>query len=119
MHAVPAPPVHFFARVIALARLVLGPGMNLQAPPNLSPEHFETLLDSGINDWGGISPLTADFINPEKPWPQVDALRALGERKGFTLRPRLPVYDEFAAREEFFSPRIWKVVQGKLAALPS
>jgi FO synthase subunit 1 len=108
MRGVPAPDVDYFARVITLARLILGAQMNVQAPPNLSPEHLETLLDSGINDWGGISPLTADFINPEKPWPQVEALRALCESKGLTLQARLPVYPEFAARGEFFSPRVWR-----------
>lgn len=115
MRHVPPPPVDFFARVIALARLILGPAMNIQAPPNLSPAHLETLLDSGLNDWGGISPLTLDFINPEKPWPQVESLRALGERKGFTLRPRLPVYPEFAARAEWFAPRVWQALQSSTA----
>jgi len=108
MRAVPPPSVEYFARTIAMARIILGPQMNIQAPPNLSPQQLEMLLDSGINDWGGISPLTVDFINPEKPWPQVAALRAFCERKGFTLRARLPVYPGFAASKEFFVPRVWQ-----------
>jgi FO synthase len=81
-------------RTIAVARLLL-PKVNIQAPPNLSSPYYEDLLDAGINDWGGISPLTPDFINPEKPWPHLDQLRQRTESKGFELRQRLPVYPEF------------------------
>ncbi|HEY6763341.1 MAG TPA: 7,8-didemethyl-8-hydroxy-5-deazariboflavin synthase CofG [Candidatus Sulfotelmatobacter sp.] len=81
-------------RTIAVARLLM-PNVNLQAPPNLSSPYYEDLLDAGINDWGGISPLTPDFINPEKPWPHLDQLRQQTEAKGFELRQRLPVYPEF------------------------
>ena len=90
-------------RTLAVARLLL-PRMNIQAPPNLSDQHhgqhyglhYADLLDGGINDWGGVSPLTPDFINPEKPWPHLDELRRQTEAKGFELRQRLPVYPEFA-----------------------
>jgi 7,8-didemethyl-8-hydroxy-5-deazariboflavin synthase CofG subunit len=86
-------------RTLAVARLLL-PQMNIQAPPNLSDPsvglHYADLLDGGINDWGGVSPLTPDFINPEKPWPHLDELRRQTEAKGFELRQRLPVYPEFA-----------------------
>ncbi len=86
-------------RTLAVARLLM-PNMNLQAPPNLSdPQHtgqYADLLDGGINDWGGVSPLTPDFINPEKPWPHLDDLRLRTEAKRFELRQRLPVYPEFA-----------------------
>jgi FO synthase len=86
-------------RTLAVARLLL-PQMNIQAPPNLSDPsvglHYADLLDGGINDWGGVSPLTPDFINPEKPWPHLDELRRRTEAKGFELRQRLPVYPEFA-----------------------
>jgi FO synthase len=71
------------------------PKMNLQAPPNLSDPHYADLLDGGINDWGGVSPLTPDFINPEKPWPHLDELQTRTEAKGFALKLRLPVYPEF------------------------
>ena len=81
-------------RTIALARLLM-PDVNIQAPPNLSAPNYERLLDAGINDWGGISPLTPDYINPEQPWPHVEELRIRTESKGYTLRQRLPVYPEF------------------------
>ncbi len=81
-------------RAVAVARLLL-PNVNIQAPPNLSAPYYDDLLDAGINDWGGISPLTPDFINPEKPWPHLDQLRLRTEAKGFSLQQRLPVYPEF------------------------
>jgi len=104
----PAPAPRAFARTVAIARLVLGGAMNLQAPPNLSPGHLERLLDCGINDWGGVSPLTLDFINPEAPWPNVERLAAVARSKGLDLRERFAVYPEYARRPEFFSPRVWK-----------
>ena len=81
-------------RTVAVARLLM-PEVNIQAPPNLSAPYYEDLLDAGINDWGGVSPLTPDFINPEKPWPHVEQLRLRTEAKGCELRQRLPVYPEF------------------------
>jgi FO synthase len=85
-------------RTLAVARLLM-PQMNIQAPPNLSDPsvglHYADLLDGGINDWGGVSPLTPDFINPEKPWPHLEQLQHRTEAKGFELRQRLPVYPEF------------------------
>jgi 7,8-didemethyl-8-hydroxy-5-deazariboflavin synthase CofG subunit len=82
-------------RTLAAARLLM-PQMNIQAPPNLSDPHYADLIDGGINDWGGVSPLTPDFINPEKPWPHLEELRQRTAAKGFELRQRLPVYPEFA-----------------------
>ena len=84
-------------RTLAVARLLM-PTMNIQAPPNLSDPHYADLLDGGINDWGGVSPLTPDFINPEKPWPHLEELRDKTEAKGFELRQRLPVYPDFAVQ---------------------
>jgi 7,8-didemethyl-8-hydroxy-5-deazariboflavin synthase CofG subunit len=81
-------------RAVAVARLLL-PNVNIQAPPNLSAPYYDDLIDAGINDWGGVSPLTPDFINPEKPWPHVEQLRLRTEAKGFQLQQRLPVYPEF------------------------
>ena len=81
-------------RAVAVARLLL-PNVNIQAPPNLSAPYYEDLADAGINDWGGISPLTPDYINPEKPWPHLEQLLLRTEAKGFELRQRLPVYPEF------------------------
>ncbi len=98
------PTVQFVARVIAVARWILGPEMNLQAPPNLT-ERFEAYLDAGINDWGGVSPLTIDWVNPEAPWPHLDELRARTEAAGFRLMPRLPVYPEFIS-ERWIDPSL-------------
>lgn len=90
----PEPTPGEMLRTIAVARLLM-PEVNLQAPPNLSAPNYEDLLDAGINDWGGVSPLTPDFINPERPWPHLDELQRRTESKGFILRQRLPVYPEF------------------------
>jgi FO synthase len=84
----------WFARVVAVTRWMMGAEMNVQVPPNLT-ERFETYLDAGINDWGGVSPLTIDWVNPEAPWPHLDQLRSRTEDAGFRLMPRLPVYPEF------------------------
>jgi FO synthase len=83
------------ARTIAVARLILGPEANIQAPPNLSPNDHLLFLEAGINDWGGISPLTKDFVNPEVAWPDMDRLGRTCSASGFTLEPRLCVYPEF------------------------
>src|SRR5213594_15751 len=106
MAAHPEPSLEDMLRTIALARLILGPHMNIQAPPNLSYDDFPRLLDAGINDWGGISPVTRDFINPEAAWPQIARLQAETESRGFTLRERLALYPEYVSREEFLSLRV-------------
>ena len=80
----------------AVARLILGERVNIQVPPNLS-EDYERYIHAGINDWGGISPLTIDYVNPEAPWPQLSELRRRTEAAGCLLRPRLPVYPEYFA----------------------
>ncbi len=80
---------------VAVARLLLGPEVNLQVPPNLSAQDYPAYLSAGINDWGGISPLTIDYVNPEAPWPGLAELEERTRSKGFELRPRLPVYPEF------------------------
>jgi FO synthase len=90
----PEPTRDEMLRAVAVARLLL-PEVNIQAPPNLSAPYYDDLVDAGINDWGGISPLTPDFINPEKPWPHLEQLRLRTESKGSALRQRLPVYPEF------------------------
>src|SRR5712664_633993 len=102
----PEPSLEDMLRTIALARLILGPQMNIQAPPNLSYDDFPRLLEAGINDWGGISPVTKDFINPEAAWPQIARLQAETESRAFVLRERLALYPEFVRREEFLSPRV-------------
>jgi len=92
------PTVQFFARVVAASRWILGPEMNLQVPPNLTTD-FGVYLDAGINDWGGVSPLTIDWVNPEAPWPHLAKLDAITAAAGFALRPRLPVYPEYLTPE--------------------
>ena len=92
---------------VAVSRILLGPDMNLQVPPNLSAENYETFLSAGINDWGGVSPLTIDFVNPEAPWPALAELKRRTEEQGFDLRPRLPVYPEyFLGGEAWLSPAL-------------
>jgi len=91
---------------VALARLVLGPGANVQAPPNLSPDALELLLAAGANDWGGVSPVTVDFINPEAPWPTLAELRRRTEAAGARLVERLPVYPRHLSDPAFFEPAV-------------
>jgi FO synthase len=93
---------------VALARLILGSDMNVQAPPNLAPKVLELLLRSGLNDWGGVSPVTVDFINPEAPWPALRELRRRTEAAGQRLLERLPVYPETVQQEQFFDPQVWE-----------
>jgi 7,8-didemethyl-8-hydroxy-5-deazariboflavin synthase CofG subunit len=94
MAHVPEPSQGEMLRAVAVARLLM-PNVNIQAPPNLNAPYYEELIDAGINDWGGISPLTPDFINPERPWPHLEQLCLRTEGKGQQLRQRLPVYPEF------------------------
>ena len=99
MHNAPPCQHEEYLEAIALARLILPEEIHLQAPPNLSDD-FGQLLDAGIDDWGGISPVTADHVNPERPWPAVDRLRGVTEAKGFSLAPRLTIYPEYALDPE-------------------
>jgi len=94
MYNWPEPTHGEMLRTVAVARLLM-PTVNIQAPPNLSAPSYDDLLDAGIDDWGGVSPLTPDFINPEKPWPHLKELQSRTEAKGFALKQRLPVYPEF------------------------
>jgi len=100
MHEHPEPQEEEFLAAVATARVVMGPQVNVQAPPNLSDPGYPRLLDAGINDWGGVSPVTVDHVNPEAPWPKLEALRARTEEKGLTLRERLCIYPEYAARPD-------------------
>ncbi len=88
-------------RTIAAARLILPPEVSLQAPPNLMPGTYGRYLDAGLSDWGGISPVTRDEVNPEHAWPEIDRLRAETETRGFSLRPRLTVYPRYALADEW------------------
>jgi len=96
------PSVFEMLRTIAAARLILGPEMNIQAPPNLTPDAHGMYLLAGINDWGGISPVTRDFINPERPWPVLSDLRETCADAGFELRERLGIYPEYVRGDAGF-----------------
>src|SRR5882762_6020500 len=98
MHDHPEPSTAEMLGTVALARLILGPAMSVQAPPNLaaSPDALAGYLGAGINDWGGVSPVTIDHVNPEAPWPEIEQLRAVTEKAGFLLVPRLTVYPRYA-----------------------
>jgi len=99
-------------KTIALARLILGGEMNIQAPPNLTPDGYELYLEAGINDWGGVSPLTPDFINPEAPWPALQMLRRKSAEAGFELKARLPIYPEFIRQHnKYLSPSVKPFVE--------
>jgi FO synthase len=91
------------AATIATARLVLGPHARIQAPPNLVGDQYRLILDAGIDDWGGVSPLTPDHVNPERPWPQIDELAQVTKNSGFTLRERLTIYPPYQ-REPWLDP---------------
>jgi FO synthase len=95
MAGAPEPALEELLWTIAVARIVLGARAHVQAPPNLSYDDFPRLLDAGIDDWGGVSPVTIDHVNPEAPWPEVERLRAATESRGLELAPRLAVYPEW------------------------
>ena len=105
------------ARTVATARLLLGEEMNIQAPPNLSPHDHRLLLRSGINDWGGISPVTQDYINPEAAWPQIDLLAKTCRDEGFILRERLAIYQEYIAKPQFLEPALKPLTSELQAAI--
>jgi FO synthase len=107
MRGVPDADLAELAATIAVARLVLGPRAHLQAPPNLVDDQYRLMLDAGIDDWGGVSPLTPDHVNPERPWPQIEELAARTAEAGFTLRERLTIYPEYVRRgEPWLDPRL-------------
>jgi 7,8-didemethyl-8-hydroxy-5-deazariboflavin synthase CofG subunit len=101
MALTPEAPNEDLQRTIAVSRLILGGDMNIQSPPNLVSEDYPQLLAAGINDWGGISPVTKDFINPEAAWPQISRLAERTTSAGFKLRERLAIYPEFSSRPGF------------------
>src|SRR6266481_1696526 len=101
------------ARTVAVARLLLDPDVSVQAPPNLSPADQALLLAAGLNDWGGISPLTPDYVNPEAPWPHVAALAATCRAAGYTLAERLAIYPAYVDRPGFLAPAL----RARVAAL--
>ncbi len=108
MRYAPEPEIPYFVRVVALARWILGAEANLQVPPNLTDD-FGVYLDAGINDWGGVSPLTIDWVNPEAPWPALEHLNRVTQAGGFELKSRLPVYPEFMT-DEWIDPDLMPFV---------
>lgn len=94
MKTSPSPQERYFKTLVALTRIIL-PDMNIQIPPNLSPGSYSSFLSAGINDWGGISPITLDYVNPEFPWPHINDVNTNCADAGFHLRARFPVYPEF------------------------
>ncbi len=97
MAAHPEPSLDEHLWTIAVARILLGPAAHVQAPPNLAYDDFPRLLDAGIDDWGGVSPVTIDHVNPEAPWPEVERLAEATRSRGLELAPRLAVYPEYVA----------------------
>jgi FO synthase len=94
------------AATIAVTRLVLGPRARVQAPPNLVGDEYQLMIDAGIDDWGGVSPLTPDHVNPERPWPQLDELAQRTQEAGFTLRERLTIYPEYLGKPGWLDPAV-------------
>jgi FO synthase len=107
MARMPDADVEDLAATVAVARLILGPRMRIQAPPNLIGDEYQLLLKAGIDDWGGVSPLTPDHVNPERPWPQIEELTALSAESGFEVVERLAVYPTYVtAGEPWLDPRV-------------
>jgi len=105
------PPSHdLFLLTISLARIIM-PHMNIQVPPNLSPNLYSIYINAGINDWGGISPLTIDFVNPESPWPDIKDVKHATEKAGYSFRGRLAIYPEFLLSKRDFIPKnLWNYI---------
>ncbi|MGW6418814.1 bifunctional FO biosynthesis protein CofGH [Streptomyces sp. NPDC055055] len=107
MRGMPDAELDDLVATVAVARLIMGPSACLQAPPNLVDSEYERLIAAGIDDWGGVSPLTIDHVNPERPWPRIEELAARSAAAGFELRERLCVYPEFVTRgEPWLDPRL-------------
>ncbi|GAA1029833.1 bifunctional FO biosynthesis protein CofGH [Virgisporangium ochraceum] len=107
MRGMPDAELDDLAATVAVARLVLGPGARIQAPPNLIGDEYALLLRAGIDDWGGVSPVTPDHVNPERPWPQIDELAARSRAAGFQLRERLTIYPRYAKQgDPWLDPRL-------------
>jgi len=105
------PPTHdLFLLTVSLARIIM-PNMNIQVPPNLSPNYYSTYINAGINDWGGISPLTIDFVNPESPWPEIKDVKQATQKAGYDFRGRLAIYPEFLlSKRDFVTNSLWEYI---------
>ena len=104
------PTLDLFLLTVSLARIIM-PHMNIQVPPNLSPDHYSIFIEAGINDWGGISPLTIDFVNPESPWPDIKEVKQATNMAGYNFRGRLAIYPEFLLNKREFIPKnLWNYI---------
>ncbi|GIE25730.1 bifunctional FO biosynthesis protein CofGH [Winogradskya humida] len=108
MRGMPDAELRELAATVAVSRIIMGPRARVQAPPNLIDSEYDLLLRAGIDDWGGVSPVTPDHVNPERPWPQIEQLREMSARSGFELRERLTIYPEYVRRgaEGWLDPRL-------------
>ena len=91
----PEPALRDILKTVAVARMIFQGSTNIQTPPNLIHENYQEILAAGINDWGGISNITDDLVNPREPWPKIETLKEITTKAGFQLRMRLPVYPEY------------------------
>lgn len=111
-----SPTFEYFLRCIASARIILE-NVNLQVPPNLNPNIYSKYLDVGINDWGGISPLTPDYVNPECPWPTIQEITRITKESGYTLRGRLPLYPSYIVNPLLYSRFVHPLLKGYIEPL--
>lgn len=117
MRAAPEPGDRDIAWTVAVARLILDDDVSVQAPPNLNPAGVALLLDAGVNDLGGISPVTPDYINPTHPWPHLDGLAEILSARAYQLRPRTPVYDRYLEKDDFLDDRLRRATRAVQARL--
>jgi 7,8-didemethyl-8-hydroxy-5-deazariboflavin synthase len=110
------PAENYFLKCIAISRILLK-NINIQVPPNLTPKVYSRYIDAGINDWGGISPLTPDYVNPEYPWPAINDVQTVTKLKGFVLRARLPIYPEFITNQNKYKHFVTENIRGYVEAL--
>lgn len=106
----------YFMKCIAVSRILLK-DINIQAPPNLSPQIYSKYIDAGINDWGGISPLTPDFVNPEFPWPKIEDVKKITKSKGFNLRARLPLYPQYITDKQKYNQFVHENIKNHIETL--
>jgi 7,8-didemethyl-8-hydroxy-5-deazariboflavin synthase CofG subunit len=106
----------YFLKCIAVSRILLKE-INIQVPPNLSPQVYSKYIDAGINDWGGISPLTPDFVNPEFPWPRIEEVRKITKSKGYSLRARLPLYPQYIVEKQKYNQFVHDNIKNHIETL--
>jgi len=113
MEKYPPPDFTDMIKIVAVSRLIFGEEMNIQIPPNLNPETYPLFIHAGVNDLGGVSPITIDHVNPEAPWPKLEIMKSMVEEAGFSLRERLPVYPEFIS-DKYISRELLALVRNSV-----